>query len=95
MTVTTRPSRSSALIGRVSAAAATSSKYSGGRIPEGVVGDEDVLFPPPEVKAAQRELPGSRFVELPGAGHSAYFETPAAFNDAVIGWLAQTGVALK
>lgn len=60
-----------------------------------VVGEEDVLFPPAEVKAAHLALPGSSFVELPQAGHSAYFETPAAFNDAVMGWLAQAGVTLR
>jgi 3-oxoadipate enol-lactonase len=59
-----------------------------------VVGEEDVLFPPAEVQAAHLELPGSSFIELPEAGHSAYFETPSAFNDAVMGWLAKTGVAL-
>lgn len=60
-----------------------------------VVGEEDVLFPPAEVKAAHLALPGSSFVELPQAGHSAYFETPVAFNEAVMSWLATVGVALR
>ncbi|HEV7577930.1 MAG TPA: alpha/beta hydrolase [Caldimonas sp.] len=60
-----------------------------------VVGEEDVLFPPAEVKAAQLATPGSSFVELPQAGHSAYFETPVAFNDTVLGWIASAGVALR
>ena len=58
-----------------------------------VVGEEDVLFPPAEVKAAHLATPGSTFVELPQAGHSAYFETPTAFNGAVMGWIASAGVA--
>ena len=60
-----------------------------------VVGEEDVLFPPAEVQAAHLATPGSSFVTLPQAGHSAYFETPAAFNDTVMGWIASTGAALK
>ena len=52
-----------------------------------VVGEEDVLFPPAEVRIVHEALDGSRFVELPASGHSAYFETPPAFNRAVLGWL--------
>lgn len=33
--------------------------------------------------------PGAEFVQLPTAGHSPYFETPDAFNDAVAGFLAR------
>lgn len=53
-----------------------------------VVGEEDALFPSHAVRAVQRELPGSGFVELPGVGHSAYFEAPDAFNAVVVDWLA-------
>ena len=49
-----------------------------------VVGSEDVLFPPALVAEVHRLLPQSHFVELAGAGHSAYFEAPAAFNEAVL-----------
>ncbi|WPB57452.1 alpha/beta hydrolase [Xylophilus sp. GOD-11R] len=59
-----------------------------------LVGDEDVLFPPAEVQEVQRQVPGSDFVCLPASGHSAYFETPDAFNAAVLGWLAGRGIAL-
>ena len=53
-----------------------------------VVGEEDVLFPPDEVAAVQACVPGSSLARLPACGHSAYFESPDAFNGAVMGWLA-------
>lgn len=53
-----------------------------------VAGVEDVLFPAQEIHAFQRTLPGSSYLELAEAGHSAYFETPALFNQQVYDWLA-------
>ena len=55
-----------------------------------LVGEEDVLFPPALVEDFQRRVQGSRFLRLPGAGHSAYFEAAQAFNDAVLRFLAET-----
>lgn len=52
-----------------------------------LVGEEDVLFPPELVAGVHKLVKGSRYVEIPGAGHSAYFEAPAAFNDAVLDFL--------
>lgn len=52
-----------------------------------MVGEEDVLFLPGLVHDVHRLIPGSRYVELPGAGHSAYFESPVAFNEALLGFL--------
>jgi pimeloyl-ACP methyl ester carboxylesterase len=52
-----------------------------------MVGKEDVLFPPELVHEVHRLVPGSRYVELHAAGHSAYFESPAAFNEALLGFL--------
>lgn len=52
-----------------------------------VVGREDVLFPPEHIQAFQQTLPGSTFLEIPGAGHSAYFEAPQVFNHKVYEWL--------
>lgn len=49
-----------------------------------ITGAEDVLYPPRFVMPAQDEVRGSSFVELQGAGHSAYFEQPEAFNAAVL-----------
>jgi pimeloyl-ACP methyl ester carboxylesterase len=52
-----------------------------------VAGSEDVLFPPAEIHAFQQTLAGSAFLEIPWAGHSAYFEAPATFNQQVYDWL--------
>ncbi|CAG9243237.1 Pimeloyl-ACP methyl ester carboxylesterase [Paraburkholderia unamae] len=52
-----------------------------------VVGSEDVLFPPQLMRQAWERVPGAQWIELPRAGHSAYFETPAAFNRNVGTWL--------
>lgn len=58
-----------------------------------IVGEDDVLFPPRLVRAAHERVPGSKYHVLPNAGHSAYFETPHAFNDIVLtqldAWTAQ------
>ena len=48
-----------------------------------VVGDVDPIFPPAVIRSVAAEVRGARVVELPGAGHSPYFETPEAWNDAV------------
>ena len=52
-----------------------------------VVGAEDPLFPPPEIRAGAALLPDARVVEIPGCGHSPYFEDPKAWNEAVFGFL--------
>ena len=56
-----------------------------------VVGDRDPLFPPPAVRAVAELLPDARLVELPGCGHSPYFEDPEAWNLVVGRFLAQVG----
>lgn len=48
-----------------------------------VVGAHDALFPPALLRAAAACVPGARVVEIPGAGHSPYFERPEAWNAAV------------
>lgn len=53
-----------------------------------VAGDEDVLFPAEHINRFQQTLPGSAYLEIPGAGHSAYFEAPAVFNQQVYDWIA-------
>lgn len=53
-----------------------------------VVGEHDPIFPPAVIRNIAAEVPGARVVELPGTGHSPYFETPAAWNDAVSVFLA-------
>lgn len=45
-----------------------------------VVGERDPLFPPPMVRALADELPDARVTEIPGSGHSPYFEDPELWN---------------
>ena len=60
-----------------------------------VVGAEDVLFPPAEVRVVHEAIDNSSFVELTASGHSAYFETPDPFNAAVLDWLDGTDARLR
>ena len=53
-----------------------------------LVGEDDVLMPPSQIAAFARLVAGSKLVVVPRAGHSAYFEEPDAFNDAVLDFLA-------
>lgn len=53
-----------------------------------IVGDRDPLFPPRSIRALADLLPDARVVEIPGAGHSPYFERPGAWNSAV-SWFLQ------
>jgi pimeloyl-ACP methyl ester carboxylesterase len=39
------------------------------------------------IRISHELTPGSRFVEVAGAGHSAYFEQPEAWNEAVLGFI--------
>lgn len=41
---------------------------------------EDIVIPPPALRALASEVPGTRFVELPEVGHSPYFEKAQVFN---------------
>lgn len=52
-----------------------------------IVGQEDVLFPPQAVRAVHERLPNSTYAEIEGAGHSAHFENPHAFNRVLANWL--------
>lgn len=52
-----------------------------------VVGENDPIFTPNSIRSAAAEIPDSRVVKLPGAGHSPYFETPEAWNDTVLAFL--------
>ena len=54
-----------------------------------ITGPEDLLFPPPVMEEAARVIPGTRLVELPGCGHSPYFEAPAVFNKTVLAFLGE------
>jgi pimeloyl-ACP methyl ester carboxylesterase len=51
-----------------------------------VAGTHDLIWPPAVLRELAGRLPDARFVEV-DAGHSAYFENPAAFNVALRAFL--------
>lgn len=53
-----------------------------------LVGAEDAVTPPAEAHALAAALPRARLAVLPGAGHLPPLETPAAFQAALVGFLA-------
>src|ERR671925_1120020 len=53
-----------------------------------IVGEHDVIAPPPIMKMFQSYIPQARLAEVAGAGHSVYFEKPAEFNRLVQEFLA-------
>ena len=52
-----------------------------------LVGQEDVSTPPLLIETAQKLSPSSTYIEVPGAGHSVYFEKPEIFNYIVSNFL--------
>jgi 3-oxoadipate enol-lactonase len=48
-----------------------------------VVGLEDPIFPPAVIREVAARLRRARVVEIPGCGHSPYFEDPESWNRAV------------
>jgi pimeloyl-ACP methyl ester carboxylesterase len=53
-----------------------------------VVGAEDAVTRPSEMRALQQRIPGSRLVVIPAAGHVSNWEQPTAFNGALAEFLA-------
>ncbi len=53
-----------------------------------VVGDEDVITPPPEAEIMHALVPNSRLVRLPHSGHLPPLEVPAEFNRVLAEFLA-------
>jgi len=49
-----------------------------------IAGTEDVLFPLEAIRLVHQEVGGSSLVEIPDTGHSAFYESPRAFNSAVL-----------
>lgn len=67
---------------------ATTEKLASMKVPvQFVVGEKDAIVPPSIIKYASGLVPGSRFAEVAGSGHSVYFEKPAAFNRIVSDFL--------
>lgn len=54
-----------------------------------VVGASDDLIPPAAVHELGALIKGARVVEVPGAGHSPYFECPEAWNEVVLSFLSE------
>ncbi len=52
-----------------------------------LVGADDLGAPPEIVRAMHRTMPGSRYVEIPEAGHISNVEQPGLFAEAVRGFL--------
>jgi len=55
-----------------------------------LVGRYDAITPPEIIERCHRAVPGSRYEVIEDSGHSAYFEQPQAFNDAVMSFLEST-----
>jgi 3-oxoadipate enol-lactonase len=55
-----------------------------------LVGRHDAITPPDIIERCHRAVPGSRYRVIEDSGHSAYFEQPQAFNDAVMTFLDST-----
>ncbi|MFT5530132.1 MAG: 3-oxoadipate enol-lactonase [Candidatus Poriferisodalaceae bacterium] len=56
-----------------------------------LAGTHDEIFPAPALRNSCALVDGARYVEIPAAGHSPYFEQPAAWNDAVLQFLISVG----
>jgi pimeloyl-ACP methyl ester carboxylesterase len=56
-----------------------------------ITGDADLFSPPALIRMVAAQIPGSEVIVIPGAGHSSYWEQPAAFNRAVLEFLARHG----
>jgi pimeloyl-ACP methyl ester carboxylesterase len=54
-----------------------------------IVGDKDMLIPPPIVEAMHRRMPGSELARVAGAGHSVYFEKPEDYNRILLEFLGK------
>lgn len=52
-----------------------------------VAGTHDEIFPADLLADSASRIPEARYVEIPAAGHSPYFEQPQAWNDAVLRFL--------
>ncbi len=53
-----------------------------------IVGDQDVITTPDEMREVARGIAGAELVVLPGAGHLTALESPVEFNAALAKFLA-------
>jgi 3-oxoadipate enol-lactonase len=54
-----------------------------------VVGAEDSISPPGEMREIAQALPDAEFVEVPAAGHMSPMENPAAVSEALVRFVAR------
>lgn len=54
-------------------------------------GEEDRSLPPAVSRRIHEQLPGSTFMEIPGAGHLSALEQPEVVNQAILSYLENTG----
>ncbi len=54
-----------------------------------ITGEEDPLCPTALVEASAAEVPGSRVLRIPRAGHSTYFERADVYNRAALAFLSE------
>jgi pimeloyl-ACP methyl ester carboxylesterase len=60
-----------------------------------VVGAEDVISPPAEMRSMAAAIPGAEFVEISDAGHMTTMENPQAVNEALVRFLDSLAVEAK
>ncbi|WP_422925235.1 alpha/beta fold hydrolase [Singulisphaera sp. PoT] len=53
-----------------------------------VVGEQDAITPPDEMRSMADQIPRSRFITIPDAGHLAPMENPGATNDVILEFLS-------
>jgi 3-oxoadipate enol-lactonase len=56
-----------------------------------IAGSEDALVAPEVIEHASTLIPGARYAEVPGCGHSVYFEDAPAFNRILDEFLTSAG----
>ena len=54
-----------------------------------ITGDADLYMPPPMLRVIAERIRRSETLILPGVGHSAYWEQPQSFNDAVLAFIGR------
>jgi pimeloyl-ACP methyl ester carboxylesterase len=52
-----------------------------------IVGDQDVISPPAEMKAIADAIPGAEFVVIPNSGHMTTMENPEAVNQSLTAFI--------
>ncbi len=56
-----------------------------------VVGAEDAISPPQEMRAIADAIPNAEYIEIPDAGHMTTMENPDAVNEALVQILCEVG----